>query len=604
MLATGFPMEHTAVMNSEGCVETTLARANRLFREGRYEEALQAYEAAMAERPALASIVRSNLVLIEKRIFRGHGSGVSGLNLKKNVDIHSFFMHLSPEALRDDSYKFIRLMHYIWNSRPDLQKTFDIFTNHGRLEFFKWFFTNANHEYGLTPEVYPADVLDIFVSAGGEIAEQALRMLNEQKKYHNTSRIETTDTPIPSKPFGANLFGSAFGEFGMGQHVRSVASSLNASGIPFCVINHDVRVHGSGDLTLSQWITHDPIYDINIYKANSDVFPLLYFKYGKRFFSGYYNIGYWAWELPNCPTDFDLALNMFDEIWAISDFVAESLKTRSPAPVFTMPLAVTVPDLDPSVYTKSYYGLPEDKFVFYFIFDAASYLDRKNPLDVLRAFRLAFPKGDEKVHLLLKTMNSELGGHYWDVLMEEVGDDPRISLMNKRLARNEVLGLNLACDAFVSLHRSEGFGFSVAEAMAYGKPVVVTNYSGTKDFANEGTACVVDYRLVPVPEGSYPFWKDQVWAEPDIEQAAFLLRKLFIDKEFREKIAFSGQRCVLENFNEKIIGKRYAERIKKIEIFRGRISRHFEAGGFDPPDPASVPWEARHVLHLLAQGLR
>jgi hypothetical protein len=107
-----------------------------------------------------------------------------------------------------------------------------------------------------------------------------------------------------------------------------------------------------------------------------------------------------------------------------------------------------------------------------------------------------------------------------------------------------------------------------------------------------------------VPEGSYPFWKDQVWAEPDIEHAAFLLRKLFIDEEFRAKIAFSGQRCVLENFNEKIIGKRYAERIKEIEISRGRISCHFEAGGFDPPVPASVPWEARHVLHLLAQGLR
>src|SRR5207249_6871021 len=135
-----------------------------------------------------------------------------------------------------------------------------------------------------------------------------------------------------------------------------------------------------------------------------------YFKFGKSFYAGRYNIGYWAWELSKSPWEFDLALSMVDEVWSISEFVTESFKTRSPIPVIAMPLAVTVLDLDPSRYTKAYYVLPEDKFVFYFTFDSLSYLDRKNPIAVVRAFKLAFPHGIEKAHLLLKTMNIEGAG--------------------------------------------------------------------------------------------------------------------------------------------------------------------------------------------------
>ena len=483
-------------------------------------------------------------------------------NKNKLSNIANYLMQPADDALQGDGYTFTQLMDYIWTSRLDLHNVFKIDTSDGRLEFCKWFLLSASQEYGLTPNVYPKNLLDKLALLGGDLSVKAKFMLDSQTNI--TPKNDNAKNAQPDTA-GANLIGYAFGEFGMGEHVRMVAKSLNTTDFPFCIIDQDVGLHGSGDASASHWVKEKPQYDINIFHVNADVFPPLYFKFGESFFDDRYNIGYWAWELSECPPEFDLALNMVDEVWSISEFVTESFKTRSPVPVVTMPLAVTVPELDPTRYTKSYYGLQKDKFTFYFTFDAASYLDRKNPIAVVRAFKLAFPKNNKKVHLLLKTMNIEVAGPLWATLLAEIGKDPRITIMSKRLTRDEVLGLNLACDAFVSLHRSEGFGRCVAEAMAYGKPVIVTNYSGTRDFAMEGTACVVDYQLIPVPEATYPYGNNQVWAEPDVKHAANLMRKLVNDKSFNVEISIAGQKYILDNFNEVVIGEKYADRLSVIE---------------------------------------
>src|SRR5262245_58905199 len=185
--------------------------------------------------------------------------------------------------------------------------------------------------------------------------------------------------------------------------------------------------------------------------------------------------GYWSWKLQGCPEEFDVSLDLVEDVWANSQFAADAFRTRAKVPVFSMPLAVKAPALSRSDFTKKRYGLPTDKFAFIFTFDAASQIDRKNPIDVVRAFNRAFPSGDERVHLVFKTMNSGHGGLLWRQFLDEIGDSPRITLINERLSRESVLGLNIACDAFVSLHRSEGFGLCIAEAMSSGKPVITTN---------------------------------------------------------------------------------------------------------------------------------
>src|SRR5262249_47040834 len=156
---------------------------------------------------------------------------------------------------------------------------------------------------------------------------------------------------------------------------------------------------------------------------------------------------YWAWELPKCPPQFDLAFAVVDEVWGISEFVAQSLQSRSPMHVFTMPPAVSLPALRPG-FSKKYFGLDDGSFYFISIFDAASYLARKNPIAVVRAFKLAFPRGDERVGLVLKTMNVRRGDPVWETLVAEAQVDPRVVIMDKRTRHDEVVGLSSVCDAF------------------------------------------------------------------------------------------------------------------------------------------------------------
>ena len=390
----------------------------------------------------------------------------------------------------------------------------------------------------------------------------------------------------------ALLRGLSHRRSGHGRHVSAGAVDRRWTPRPAC--------HGGGDHSIAHWIQNEQKFATNIFHINADVLPSLYFRFGEDFFKGKRNIGYWAWELSQCPREFDVAINMMDEIWGISEFVTESFRTRSKVPVVNMPLAVSLPTLTQH-YTKTQFGLDPNCFQFLFNFDAASYLERKNPLAVIQAFKRAFPRGDERVRLLLKTMNVPHANEMWRAVEAMAAEDSRIRIMDKRLSRDEVLGLNSVCDAFVSLHRSEGFGRNIAEAMLLGKPVVSTNYSGSVDFAKAGTACVVDYKLIPVPASVYPFWKDQVWADPDTEHAADLMRRLARDEAFRTTIARAGQAFVKENFNEETIGARYAARIDEFERTRVRVPKPIS----EPPEKkARVEREDEAIVENVQRGIR
>ena len=503
-------------------------------------------------------------------------------------DPAAHFSAPTEEPLHDDGYSVTRFMYYLWRLRPDLMQAFNLYDRESRLEFCKWFLLNAPHEYAVPDHVHPDDLLIKLASTEGSAAARARTILDERNKLGPGSAPTPDDTATKSelvqdlRDDGANLIGYCRGEFGMGGVVRSMARAFDAVPTPFSMIDYQkTGTHGYADDSSRHWITNIKKYRTNIFCINADAFPFLYFNLGRLYIPNCYNIGYWAWELSKCPMEFDLALAMVDEVWAISDFTAESFRTRATVPVINMPLAVSLPILRRQ-YSKSYFGLPENCFQFIFTFDAASYIDRKNPIAVVRAFRLAFPRGDEKVHLLLKAMNTHSEDPLWSDLIADAKMDPRIAIIDKRLELDKVLGLNSVCDAFVSLHRSEGFGFNMAEAMLMGKPVIATNYSGSREFAREETACVVNYSLVPVPEGSYPFSQGQVWAEPDIEHAAVLMRRLANDNSYREKVARSGQRFIIDNFSEAKIGARYATRLEDIK------SKLFRSAPLQPSQRAAI----------------
>ena len=255
---------------------------------------------------------------------------------------------------------------------------------------------------------------------------------------------------------------------------------------------------------------------------------------------------------------------MVDEIWAPSRFIQRAFSQRADIPVEYMPLCVVLPHF--KTLDRSYFGLSHRAFVFLYTFDFFSYLDRKNPFGAIRAFKRAFPDTRADACLVLKVMNGDEQSPLWSIMTQLIDEDPRIVIINQTLSRSEVLALFDTCDCFISLHRSEGFGRGPAEAMYLGKPVIVTNYSGNTDFTLMDNSCLVDFKLIPVEDGQYPFHSGQEWADADIEHAAWYMKKLFGDKNYAQDLGARGKVYIRQNFNQQIIGAKYESRLKRLGL--------------------------------------
>jgi glycosyltransferase involved in cell wall biosynthesis len=428
------------------------------------------------------------------------------------------------------------LMHMIWRSRPDLQQAFDLAKATGQSGFIGWFDASAAQEYGLP---------------------------------RTGERLPSVTEPLGTKSAlgqpGVNLVGYAHAEIGMGEHVRMTAAALSETAVAFGVLNFNVGVPSRQAATLEHGeLMVENKFAANLFHINADQMLNAYCRLGPDFFSARYNIGYWAWELAKCPDDWVPVTGMMDEIWAPSRFIQEAFAAKTSIPVEYMPLCVTLPAVPE--YGRQYFGLPDRSFIFLYTFDFLSYFDRKNPFAAIRAFKAAFPRQNGSVALVLKVMNGDTGSAQWRQMTELIDGDPRIIILNKTLDRHEVVGLIDLCDCFVSLHRSEGFGRGPAEAMYLGKPVIVTNYSGNTDFTLPDNSCLVDYKLVPVGAGQYPFHQGQVWADADVEHAAWFMKKVCSDTQFASEIATKGRDFIHENFNQRKIGSMYAERLKKLHL--------------------------------------
>jgi glycosyltransferase involved in cell wall biosynthesis len=276
-----------------------------------------------------------------------------------------------------------------------------------------------------------------------------------------------------------------------------------------------------------------------------------------------YTIGYWAWELAKFPEEWNSSFTFVQEVWVSSRFAYDSIASETTKPVLLMPMAVAVPPPEPGL-RRADFRLPEDKFVFYFSFDFRSYASRKNPLAAVAAFRRAFPRRNASAALLLKTVGSEWKPEERDSLLDAIRGDPRILLINREFTRPRAIALLALSDCFLSLHRSEGFGRGPAEAMLLGKRLIVTDYSGTRDFATSETALLVDYELVPVRAEEYPGARAQVWAEPDIDEAAAAMRRLAGDPALAERLGNAGRACIRELYDPSVIGARYLAWLEEI----------------------------------------
>ncbi len=267
-------------------------------------------------------------------------------------------------------------------------------------------------------------------------------------------------------------------------------------------------------------------------------------------------IGVWAWELEWLPRRWRHAFSFYDEIWAASAFAHEAFAREALRPVRLVPPVVWLPADRPPT-RRAELGLPEEETIFFFMFDFLSHARRKNPETVIEAFTAAFPSGEEKARLLIKTQGGDQAPEEWRRL-SDLCLDPRIELRDARLDRAEVIALIEAADAFVSLHRAEGFGRGPAEAMWLGKPVIVTGYSGTSDFADRDTAFIIGYRMVPVSEEEYPGTAGQSWAEPDMHEAALAMRMVHAHPDQARAIAARGRERVQTLYHPESVGRAMA----------------------------------------------
>lgn len=369
--------------------------------------------------------------------------------------------------------------------------------------------------------------------------------------------------------FGVNLYGFAFGELGIGEDLRMAVACCESAGIPYRVVNVDV---GEGARQADQALkahvekaTQEAPYPINIFcLPGFDTVSRIFLNWGGDYFKGHYNIGWWPWELSVWPSAWKEAFSLMDEIWAGSEFSRQMYQQSTALPSVHMPLAVSV-DRAHSL-KRNHFHLPKHSFLFLFVFDFNSHLARKNPQAVIEAFKQAFRQNEQGCGLVLKVMNPKEDNKAWITFLAMCKQDTRIHLIHETLDRPDILGLIECCDAYVSLHRCEGFGRTLAEAMCFGKPVIATNYSGNADFMASGLTYPVNFTLIPLSKGEYHFIEDSdqaVWAEADIGHAAQQMQKAFRDAK-SALLAGKIKDYASAQFSAKRIGKLMINRLQKI----------------------------------------
>jgi glycosyltransferase involved in cell wall biosynthesis len=343
------------------------------------------------------------------------------------------------------------------------------------------------------------------------------------------NKSNSPESANPRTP-AINVAGYFRAELGLGGAARSILSALEAAGIPFNTVSFGATANRQ-EHPFSERRADGPPADINLVCVNPDQFPRFAEETGPELRQGRYTIGVWFWEVEDFPRTFHGAFNYVDEVWVASDFMRETFLKVSRKPVFKYRLPIKIPEVDRAL-SRADLGLPA-KFTFLFSFDFLSVLERKNPLGLISAFTEAFPDGAGPA-LVIKTINGDKRLLEMEKLRYAARGRSDIILKDSYLSPIENSTLTALADCYVSLHRSEGFGLTMAEAMALGKPTIATGYSGNLDFMTPENSYLCPYRLCPVGLEREPYPAASQWAEPDTAAAAQLLRAVYTNREAAE----------------------------------------------------------------------
>lgn len=365
---------------------------------------------------------------------------------------------------------------------------------------------------------------------------------------------------------GVNLVGYLRTESGVGEASRRTLRALRRAGLSISLADvSDLQVNRSQDPTLCRFDAVHP-HGVNLVCADVELHYALLAHLGDGLFRNRYNIGLWFWEQPRFPPRWFDRFAWYDEIWVSSSFIAQSLAPVSPIPVLRIPLVLTAEEPGSRERGRRRLGARPDETLFLFLFDFHSHPQRKNPLAAVEAFTQAFAPADP-VRLILKVVNERSRPEDLAALRRRAAGHP-VAIETGYWTAEEIRDLTAACDAYVSLHRAEGVGLTLSDAMALGKPVIATGWSGNMDFMNVGNSYLVRHELVELAENVGPYRAGDLWAEPSIEHAVELMRRVFENP--REAAARGGaaRREIAARFSEEAVAAVISQRLEAIDLRR------------------------------------
>ena len=361
--------------------------------------------------------------------------------------------------------------------------------------------------------------------------------------------------------FGVNLAGYFTGEFGVAEAARALALGLRAADVPLALNNLESPWHRHEDRSLRGFTRQRP-YRYNVVHVNADQAAAVHEQLGAETARGRYNIGVWYWELARFPDRWRSAFAPYDEIWVTSGFCQAAIAAASPVPVVKVPVPIVL-DAARTGPDRARFGIAPGALAFLVAFDHLSVLERKNPLGAIEAFRRAF-SGRRDVCLVLKSINGDHAPESAARLRGAIEGLP-VHVIDEHLAARDVTCLLASCDAFISLHRSEGLGLFIAKSMLLGKPVVATAYSGSMEFTDPGNSYLVRYRLTEIERDLGAYRRGDVWAEPDVDHAVELLRQIAADRGAAALVGRRAAEDIRARFDPVVVGRALRDRIERLD---------------------------------------
>lgn len=381
---------------------------------------------------------------------------------------------------------------------------------------------------------------------------------------------------------GVNIIGYMNGQFGLAEAARSYARALIEQGVPVALRAINLGLpNARADNPLDAYVDDALPHTVSIIFVNPDYLAQALSELGEEHLRGRYLIACWFWELEQIPDTWLPSLDLVDEVMVASTFVEQAVVRVTDKPVLRVPMPLSA--LVDSGLQRVDFGVPDDAFVFLTTFDFSSRIERKNPEATIRAFMAAFPLERSDVRLVVKSSNGHRFPHWLKHLLALTAGDDRILIRDDVIEREHLTALQRCSDAYVSLHRAEGFGLGMAECMAMGKPVIATAWSGNMAFMDPACAALVDYTLVPVGANQYPGGEGLRWAEADIAQAATWMRRLVDEPGLAAGMGERGRKHVSDVLSGRNAARQIVIRSGEVEAERfsaqQRMKEQLEKGG-------------------------